>query len=87
MPERTGRLLRDRVYLVIKNPRGTNTDVGYTAPVGTPILWTGKTNEGYEDGYGGRTLHWIELPTYGHTIGAELGIDFEWTATPEGDRG
>jgi hypothetical protein len=75
---RTGKLLRERTYLMIKNPHGPNTDVAKIAPAETPIWWTGGSNAGHEDSYGGRHLHWIDLPEYGHSIGAELGIDFEW---------
>ena len=71
-----GHLLKDQVYLIIKNPHGPGTDVGRVAPAGTAIEWHGKTNAGSEDCYGGKSLHWIDLPEFGYNIGAELGVDF-----------
>lgn len=95
MTFRTGRLLTGQMYLLIKNPRGPGTDEGRFAPAGTPITWDSEkhverfreqygveytgTNAGHEDSYGGRFLYWIDLPEYGEGIGAELGVDFEWT--------
>lgn len=56
--------------------------VHHIAPAGTPIEWSGGTNAGHEEHYGGTLLYWISLlhpsgTLYG-TIGAELGADFEW---------
>jgi hypothetical protein len=74
---RTGKLLKETVYLVNKNPNGPNTDIYYTMPAGTPVEWRGGTNAGSEDYYGGRTLYWLWLPGEWN-VGAELGVDFEW---------
>jgi len=76
---KVGRLIKERLYLVIKNPNGPNTDIGHVAPTGSTVYWTGMTNAGSEEHYGGRLLHWIALPGYTtQNIGAELGVDFEW---------
>jgi len=85
MTIRTGHLIKEKVYLIIKNPYGPNTDVGKTAPAGTKVVWNSNprpdsdgTNAKYLDSYGGVLLHWIDLPEYGEGIGAELGVDFAW---------
>lgn len=76
---RTGKLIKSHIYLIIKNPNGPNTDIGHEAPAGTIVHWSGMTNRGSEEYYGGRLLHWIALPEYtSQNIGAELGVDFEW---------
>jgi hypothetical protein len=75
-----GKLLKETVYLIEKNPDGPNTDVYHTMPPGTPVEWRGGTNEGIEHCYGGRTLYWLCLPGE-WPVGAELGVDFEWYAS------
>ena len=76
MVTRTGQLLIEKVTLVQKNPYGP--DKAFSAPAGSPIEWTGATNEAHRESYGGELLHWINVVGY-ETIGARFGIDFEWT--------
>jgi hypothetical protein len=77
---KTGKLLKDKIYLIHKNPNGPNTDFGYTAPAGERIEWEGKTNQESLDSYGGKLFHWITIR--GHVCGAELGVDFEFDPEP-----
>lgn len=79
----TGKLLKPQVYLTWKHRYDYGTpDQHFTAPAGALVEWDdGKentSNAGYEGYYGGTHLYWIDLPEYGHGIGAELGVDFEW---------
>ena len=90
---RTGKLLKEKVYLTHKywDDEGRTHRTNYTAPAGTKVEWDEEkwdaadrlgTNAGSEEFYGGRLLHWVDLVhpdggLYGG-IGAEAGVDFEW---------
>lgn len=78
---RRGKLLTDQVYLIHKMPNNIygEPDVIHTAPAGAVVLaYEDQNNSGYESYYGDRFLYWIDIPGYG-SIGAELGVDFEYT--------
>ena len=78
-----GVLLRQKFYLIIKNPNGPNTDVGYAAEPGTEITVTAKNSPEDAQHYGGRQIWWANIR--GHQCGVEEGVDFEFDTTrPEG---
>ena len=76
---RTGTLLREVCYLTWKHPDGYGSpDRHYYAPAGSRVEWDEtKTNEGFEDCYGDRKLHWATIVGYGD-VGLEEGVDFVW---------
>lgn len=77
LPERQGVLLKRKSVLTIKNHG--NPDRHIYAEVGTPVYWDrANTNSGHENFYGGRHLYWVKVGEERHSVGLELGVDFEW---------